>query len=149
MRIGVSACILGKNYRYDGKSKPIEQLIKLLEGHEIVEVCPEVFGGLSIPRKPTERQGDKWLTKDGDDYTSNYLNGSLKCLELVKECDFVITKSKSPACGKDRIYDGTFSKTLTDGDGAFVELLKKHKIKVYSSDQIDLIRFHLIHHCPQ
>nr|WP_255345257.1 DUF523 domain-containing protein [Bacteriovorax sp. DB6_IX] len=45
-----------------------------------------------------------------------------------------LLKSKSPMCGHGKIYDGTYSGKLIDGDGIFANLLKKNGIKVKSID---------------
>ena len=131
-------CLLGEPCRYDGKSCPFEDAIKLKEKYELVPVCPEVLGGLSTPRSPAERVGDKVISKDGKDVTKEYILGAERALEIAKEngCTLAILKEKSPSCGCGKIYDGTHTKTLTDGDGVTAELLKKNGIKVIGESKI-------------
>ncbi len=130
----VSLCLLGVCCRYDGQSKPVA--LNIPDDWRLIPVCPEQMGGLPTPRCPAERQGDVWMTEDGRDVTENYRRGAEETLKIadIFRCDTAILKAKSPSCGCGRIYDGTFTKTLTDGDGATAELLKKHRIKVFSEN---------------
>lgn len=143
MKIGVSKCLFGYSCRYDGKSKANEEIIDLLKNHEIVLICPEELGGLPTPRASSEKQNGRWINTEGKDVTNNYIDGAKKAYELVKDCDLVITKSKSPACGKDLIYDGTFSKTLTKGNGAFVDECLNNNKKVFNENQIEIIKLEI------
>ena len=131
-KILVSACLLGLPCRYDGKSKPDERVIALKEKYELIPFCPEVYGGLETPRTPSERVGDRVLMKDGRDVTENYRRGADGALCLCKTLDIkkAILKERSPSCGSGKIYDGSFSGTLKDGDGVTAELLLKNGIEV-------------------
>ena len=135
----VSACLLGVCCRYDGESKPNEDVIALREHFTMIPICPEVDGGLSTPRTPSERVGDKVLMKDGRDVTENQNSGAVAALERARlyGCNSAILKARSPSCGSGRVYDGSFTGTLRDGDGVAAELLKKNGIKVFSEEEID------------
>lgn len=140
-KIAVSACILGDNVRYDGKSKPIELSLiqKLRIRYEIIRVCPETFGGLTRPRDPSEQKDGKVISKSGLDVTENFNLGAEKTLNIIK-CNNItkaIMKKRSPSCGMGEIYDGTFSKTLIKGNGIATDLLLKNGIKVYNEDDIE------------
>ncbi|WII70566.1 DUF523 domain-containing protein [Bdellovibrio sp. 22V] len=128
----VSACLSGVHCRYDCKAQARTPIEEMVQKGEAIPVCPEQMGGLSTPRPPAERIGDKVLTKTGADVTEQYLRGAEEALKIAKLCGATeaLLKSKSPMCGADKIYDGTFSGALKDGDGIFAELLKKHGIKV-------------------
>lgn len=142
MKILVSACLLGKACRYDGRSVPCEQVIKLGEKYELIPFCPEEAGGLKTPRNAAERRGDRVVTEEGIDVTKEYVLGAkLACKEAKRQgCTVAILKEKSPSCGMGKIYDGTFLKRLTDGNGVTAELLKKAGIQVLGESQIaDLI----------
>lgn len=142
MNILVSACLLGVKCRYDGKDKNfLEGIKKLMENHTLVPVCPEQMGGLPTPRKPAERKGDCVVTEKGCDVTKEYITGAEEALKMAKlyNCKIAILKEKSPSCGSGKIYDGTFSKTLIDGNGVTTELLIKNGIKVIGESQIDEI----------
>ena len=137
----VSACLLGVCCRYDGESKPCGEVIRLREKYILIPICPEVDGGLPIPRTPSERVGDKVLMRDGVDVTKNYIKGAEEALRLAKEysCTCAVLKARSPSCGSGKIYDGTFSGNLTDRDGVCAELLKKNGISVYTEEEIHLL----------
>ena len=137
----VSACLLGVCCRYDGESKPNPAVIALREKYVLVPICPEVDGGLPTPRTPSERVEDKVLMRDGKDVTANYVSGAEQALEKAKlfGCTMAILKARSPSCGKGKIYDGSFSGTLTDRDGVCAELLMKNGIVVYTEEEIDLL----------
>lgn len=140
MKIGVSKCLFGYECRYDGKSKPNQEIMDLLKNHEIVLICPEELGGLSTPRPSSERQNNKWINTKGENVTNYYLKGAKEAYKLIEDCDFVISKAKSPACGKNRIYDGTFTKTLTNGNGSFVEECLKNNKRIYNENEIEDIK---------
>lgn len=137
----ISACLLGIPCRYDGKSVKGVDVERLREKYNLVPVCPEIYGGLSTPRVPSERQGEKTVMKDGADVTENYLRGAKAaydlCLQL--DCRKALLKERSPSCGKDKIYDGTFSGTLIDGMGVTAEYLIERGIEVYGESDIDML----------
>lgn len=142
MIIAVSACLVGENVTYRGNSNYHSKVKELLKNHEIVMVCPEVMGGLSIPRNPSEIKSYSPLKVEnniGEDVTKQFYCGSRIALKKLKEKNvkIAILKANSPSCGNDFVYDGTFSKTLVEGSGVFVSLLKKEGIKVFNENQID------------
>lgn len=132
MKIAVSACLLGINYKYNGGNNYSEKLEELLEKHEVIPICPEVLGGLPIPRDPSEIVKGEVLTNMGKSVDKEFKNGAKKALEIVKEsgAELVILQSRSPSCGLGKIYDGSFTGRLVDGDGVFVKLLKYEGIKM-------------------
>ena len=138
MRILVSACLMGVGCRYDGKSNQLPQLEQLMKQHTCIPVCPEILGGLPTPRVPAERQGSKIMTQDGQDVTQQFVQGTAEVLRLADlyHCKAALLKERSPSCGCGQIYDGTFTKTLTEGDGLTAEMLKRKGIAVYGESQI-------------
>lgn len=132
----VSACLAGINCRYDGQNKKNEQIIKLISQGKAVPICPEQLGGLSTPRSPAEIQDNKVINKDGQDVTNNYLKGAEEAVKLAKEinCQEAIFKNNSPMCGSTKIYDGSFTGRLIDGEGILVQMLRKEGIKISSMD---------------
>lgn len=144
MKVIISACLLGVRCRYDGGDSRNETAIKQKETDEMIPVCPEEEGGLSTPRPPAEIVGGdgndvldgkaKVITVDGTDVTEAYLKGAHHALHVAQSsrATHVILKAKSPSCGCGNIYDGTFSGTLTSGDGVTTALLKRHGITVTS-----------------
>ncbi len=132
MVIGVSACLLGENCKYNGGNNYSEKTIEFIKGHEVVPVCPEVLGGLPIPRESAEIVNGVVKHKDGNSVNVEFRDGAKKSLQILldKRAELVILQSRSPSCGVNTIYDGTFSGKLIPGNGVFVELLKQNGIKV-------------------
>ena len=138
MKILISACLLGACCRYDGASKAHPLAALLAERHTLVPVCPEQLGGLPTPRPPAERRGGRVVTQSGD-VTEQYLRGAEETLKLCKllGCEAAVLKERSPSCGRGQVYDGTFSGTLTAGDGVTAELLAANGIPVYGESQME------------
>ena len=140
-KILISACLIGDNTRYDGKNNLCPKVQALLEKYELIPFCPEVEGGLSIPRNPSERVEDKVIMNNGRNVTKQYEIGAERALNicLALKIKIAILKEKSPACGVHIIYDGSFSHKLIDGQGVTAELLTKKGIKVISEEEIDTL----------
>ena len=138
MAILVSACLLGENCTWDGGNNRNERVIALCEGQEVIPVCPEVAGGLPVPRQPSEIRDGRVVARDGTDVDKAFRLGAEKCMALCegKPIDFAILKARSPSCGKGSIYDGSFTGTLAPGDGVFVALLKTQRIPVFTENEI-------------
>ena len=137
MKIGVSACLIGMNTKYNGGNNYSSKLAKLLKSYDIVPVCPEVLGGLPIPRDPAEIVDGEVLTREGMSVDDEFRIGARKAIDILKaeDIDFVILQSRSPSCGVGKIYDGSFTGRLTDGDGIFVRLLKEEGIKAIDVEE--------------
>ena len=137
----VSRCLLGDPCRYDGASRPCPAVEALRARYDLIPICPERDGGLPVPRVPCERRGDCVVSKDGRDLTAPYRLGAERALERAKEsgANVAVLKSNSPSCGVGRIYDGTFSGNLTDGDGVTAELLKAAGIELYTESDIETL----------
>ena len=133
----VSACLLGLACRYDGKSKQYKEIGGLEESCALIPVCPEQMGGLSTPRLPAERKNGRVVTENGGDVTAQYERGAAQALYLAKRfgCRYAVLKEKSPSCGCGRIYDGTFSRSLTEGNGVTAELFLKEGIEIYGESR--------------
>lgn len=134
----VSSCLLGEKVRYDGVGFYYPEVLALSEKYELHPFCPEVSGGLPIPRTPAERLGASVRTRNGKDVTSEYRLGAEKALAycLKEGIRKAVLKSRSPSCGKGRIYDGTFTKTLAEGHGVTAEMLLAHGIEVYTEEDL-------------
>ena len=128
----VSACLVGKNTKYSGGNNLNEKIVEFLKDKEYILVCPEVSGGLPIPRFPSEIKKDKVINSIGKDVTFEFKLGTQKEIDRVKEfgATKAILKSKSPSCGVNIIYDGTFSGNTISGDGIFVKELIKLGIEI-------------------
>ncbi|SCX16695.1 Uncharacterized conserved protein YbbK, DUF523 family [Lachnospiraceae bacterium YSD2013] len=139
MKIMVSACLLGTNCKYSGGNNYNEKIIEFVKGHEVIPVCPEVAGGLPTPRTPCEIVNGVVTNADGERKDKEFRAGAAKCLELAKEkeIDLAILQSRSPSCGVNQIYDGTFSGTRIPGSGIFAGLLKENGFRVIDLEDID------------
>ena len=138
-RILISACLLGEKCRYDGRSKSNLEALRLGAKYELVPVCPEVLGGLPTPRKPSEINGERVVMVDGTDVTCQYRAGAEKALKIAFEngCTTAVLKARSPSCGKRYVYDGTYTGTLTFGNGITTKLLLANGITVYDETEIN------------
>lgn len=139
----VSACLLGQNCKYNGGNNLNEEVVEFCKNHKYVTVCPESAGKLPTPRPPAERVGASILTKEGKDVTDAFVRGadiSLKsCMEMARisgeEIEGAILKANSPSCGVGQIYDGTFSGTLTEGNGVFGGMLKRLGVEIITEKE--------------
>lgn len=129
----ISACLCGVCCRYDGKTKCDPEIKKLYDEGRAILICPEVMGGMPTPRKPSEIQGDRVVSCDGDDNTEYFRLGAEKTLALCRKYKIrrAILKQNSPSCGSLHIYDGTFSGVLKDGMGVTAKLLYENGIEVF------------------
>ena len=132
MRIAVSACLLGENCKYNGGNNYSEKLVDYIKGNDVLSVCPEVMGGLPVPRESAEIVNGVVSHKDGTSVDKEFRKGAKKALEIVKEenVDLVILQSRSPSCGVNTIYDGSFSGKIISGQGVFANLLQGNGIKI-------------------
>ncbi len=140
MKIGISACLCGEKVRYDGTDRKNETLLKALEGHELIPICPELTAGFSIPHEPLEIRDGRVCTQSGEDVTDQLNYGCKECLDQIIDCDMVILKEKSPSCGIRQIYDGSFSGTLIKGSGLFARLCMDNAIPVLTEDDIGMLK---------
>jgi len=131
----ISACLLGVNCKYNGGSNalPPEALERLRQRCRLIPVCPEAAGGLPIPREPSERRGDRVVSRSGQDVTAAFLRGAETAAALAERfgAKKALLKSNSPSCGSGMIYDGSFSGTLTPGDGVAAEYLKRKNVDIF------------------
>jgi uncharacterized protein YbbK (DUF523 family) len=142
----VSACLAGEKCRYTGDGFDCPELRKLVEEGKAVPVCPEVLGGLPVPRDPNEivggdgfdvLDGRAWvLTSGGEDKTDVFLRGAGEVLAIARKhgARVAILKERSPSCGSSMIYDGTFSGKKIPGCGCTAALLIREGLRVYSEE---------------
>lgn len=135
-KILVSACLIGENCRYDGNNNLVEAIKVLYEKGKVIPVCPEILGGLPVPRPACELVENagvlRVMGKDGSDYTAQFRTGALLTLEeaLKNNIKLAVLKARSPSCGKNKIYDGTFSGKTIEGNGITAQLLIENGITV-------------------
>ena len=142
MKILVSACLLGRNCKYNGGNNRNEAVLQFLRGHEIVAVCPEVQAGLGTPRTPIEIVDGHVRREDGVSVDLQLRQAVAKILEEARELgiDCAVLQSRSPTCGVNEIYDGTFTHTRVRGSGVLAQALKDAGYRVIDAEDIpDLI----------
>ncbi len=134
----VSACLAGIACRYNATSYECEAVQNLVSQGQALVLCPEVLGNLPIPREPVEILDGNVVNKSGQDFSSALLYGAQKALELCLKygCKTAILKTRSPSCGRDFVYDGTFSGKLVSGQGFFAKLLQEHNITIYTEEDL-------------
>ena len=138
MKIMVSACLLGENCKYNGGNNLNPDLLRLLSGHTVIPVCPEVLGGLPVPRIPAEIVNGAVVNREGISVDDAFRRGAEKALELAaaERPDLVILQSRSPSCGTRQVYDGTFSGTLVRGKGVFAEMVANAGFRVMDAEEV-------------
>ena len=131
-KILVSACLLGVNCKYNGGNNYNENIEEYLSDKEIIPICPEIYGGLPTPRVPSEIRNNQVFTEDNIDVTENFKKGAEETLKLAKRLGVTkaLLKSKSPSCGYKKIYDGTFTNQLIDGNGITTRLLLENGFEI-------------------
>lgn len=139
MKIMVSACLIGENVKYNGGNNFNEKVAALAKDNEIIPVCPEMMGGMPCPRKPGEIVNGIVRNQDGTAVDFEYRSGAAKALELAREkgIDLAILQSRSPSCGVNLIYDGSFSGQKIPGHGVFADLLIKNGFNVMDVEDME------------
>ncbi|MBR9828834.1 MAG: DUF523 domain-containing protein [Oceanospirillales bacterium] len=148
-KVLVSACLLGAKVRYDGRDNLLDHpvLKRWQQQGRLVTVCPETLGGLPTPRPPAETQSRFPIlitTSNGDDVTPEFLSGAEQALELARkhDCCCALMKARSPSCGNQEIYDGSFSGQLITAPGVAAGELLRNGFPVFNELQLDeLISF--------
>nr|WP_319473114.1 DUF523 domain-containing protein [uncultured Sphaerochaeta sp.] len=137
----VSACLLGRQCRYDGSSVPFPQAAQLAEHYTLIPVCPEELGGLQTPRCASELLDGRVVTKDGDDITLAFLQGAEKALGIAEEvgCRQALLMDRSPSCGYGVVYDGSFRGTLIPGNGIFASLLETKGFLISTPSYLEVL----------
>ena len=143
----VSSCLLGQNCKYNGGNNRCQEVVDFCGQKKYIAVCPESAAKLPCPRPPAERVGDRIVNDRGKDVTDAFMKGAQlslgTCTTLAgfsgAELKGAILKANSPSCGCGKIYDGTFTGTLTEGNGVFAELLLNEGIPVITEKEKDMI----------
>ncbi|MCD0451795.1 DUF523 domain-containing protein [Actinocorallia sp. API 0066] len=140
-RVLVSSCLLGAAVRYDGRAKTSESAILArwrAEGR-IVGFCPEVAGGLGVPRPPAELRDGSVVTEAGDDVTEQFRRGAEQALAVARKAGVrvAVLKEGSPSCGSSLVNDGTFTGTRVPGTGLTTRLLRAHGIHVFNETELE------------
>ena len=142
----VSACLAGFDVKYNASHNLNEKIKKWFDEKKAIPICPEVLGGLSIPREPAEIVGGegedvldghaKVITNNGIDVTEQFMKGANETLKIALDLNatMVILKERSPSCGSSMIYSGEFNGNKKKGNGVTAALLKRNGIQVLSEE---------------
>ena len=138
MKVLVSACLIGRNCKYSGGNNYSEKLMEFLKDKEVIEVCPEVEGGLSVPRPRVEIRDGKAVNEFEQDVDAQFRKGVSIVMKRIEnqEIDLAVLQSRSPTCGVHQIYDGSFTGTLIDGQGFLAEELINAGYKVIDVEEL-------------
>lgn len=135
----VSACLLGVSCRYDGGAAADPRVVALAGRFALIPVCPEQLGGLPTPRQCVELCGGRAMSRDGADLTEAFVRGAEQAMHIARltGARAAVLQPRSPSCGLDRVYDGTFSGTLVPGQGMFAARLERAGLVLFSPDDFD------------
>jgi len=142
-KILISSCFLGEIVRYNGIKAPLIHglITQWQQQQRLIAICPEVSGGLAVPREPAEQQNKlgKVITVSGQDVSHQFKHGAQQALALCQKHNirFALLKESSPSCGSGTIYDGSFTNQKIAGKGITTQLLEEHGIKVFSEYTIE------------
>ena len=138
MKVLVSACLLGRNCKYNGGNNYREKVEEFLRGKEVIEVCPEMLAGLGVPRTPIEIRDGEVVSRDGISVDTVVHAAVAQVLQDIRDeqIECCILKSRSPTCGVHQIYDGTFTGTLIDGAGVLAQALKEAGYRVLDDEDL-------------
>lgn len=138
MKVAVSACLLGENCKYNGGNNYNKKLVNFVESYEVIAMCPEVLGSLLIPRSPAEIVNGHVRQKNGISVDNEFKKGAQKALNIIKKnkIGLVILQSRSPSCGVNNVYDGSFTGKLIEGKGVFARILEENNIEVIDVEDL-------------
>lgn len=143
MDLLVSACLAGTPCRYDGSHCRVGPVADLVRRGRALAVCPEVLGGLPVPREACEIRTApdgslRVISAAGRNLTASYAAGAGRTLRLAEENRITraVLKTRSPSCGFGSVYDGSFSGRLVPGNGITAALLHDHGIRIYTEEDL-------------
>lgn len=140
-KILVSACLCGEACRYNGQAVPFEH--PLLEGWiregRVIPFCPEILGGLPVPRGESQRRDGRVVTRAGGDVTEPFERGARASVDLAESsgASFCLLKQRSPSCGTRIIHDGTFAGILIPGEGVAAQALREAGFALFGEDEME------------
>ena len=138
MTVLVGACLLGENCKYNGGNNYCARVAEYVKDKEIITVCPEVMAGMGIPRTPIEIVDGVLMDRNGNNVDTALRSAAAQAMELVRkeEIECAILQSRSPTCGVNQIYDGSFSGKLIPGSGVFAQALCDAGFPVIDAEDI-------------
>lgn len=136
MKVLVSSCIMGIKCKYNGKNNENQKIIEYLKDKEVIEVCPEILAGMKTPRPCAEIVKGVVIDENGNNVDEEYRRAVKAALAVIEkeDIDLVILQSRSPTCGVNQIYDGSFSGKLVAGMGLFAKELKQRGYTIIDAE---------------
>lgn len=138
MKILVSACLLGENCKYNGGNNYNAAVADFVKGKEVLTICPEMMAGMGCPRTPIEIVDGVLMDRNGNNVDVAMREAIEKAMEMIRKEDIrcAVLQSRSPTCGVNQIYDGSFSGKLINGSGLFAQALKDAGYQVIDAEDI-------------
>lgn len=138
MKIIVSACLLGKNCKYNGGNNYNAAVAEFVKGKEVLAICPELMVGMGCPRTPIEIVNGVLMDRNGNNVDVSMREAVAQAIEMIRKEDIqcAILQSRSPTCGVNQIYDGSFSGKLIAGSGILAQELKRAGYRIIDSENI-------------
>ena len=124
-KILVSGCLLGENCKYNGGNNDNPRVVEFLKDKEVISICPEIMAGMGCPRNPIEIVDGVLTDCHGKNVDSLIRKSVMEIMERIRdeEIQCAVLQSRSPTCGVNQVYDGTFSGKLIPGSGVFAKSL--------------------------
>ena len=138
MKILVSACLLGENCKYNGGNNYNTAVAEYVKGKDVLTVCPEMMAGMGCPRTPIEIVDGVLKDRNGNRVEEAMQKAITKALDMIRDEEIAcaILQSRSPTCGVNQIYDGSFSGVRITGSGKFAQALKNAGYQVIDAEDI-------------
>ena len=138
MKVLVSACLLGENCKYNGGNNYNAAVAEYVKDKEILPICPEMMAGMGCPRIPIEIVGGVLMDRNGNNVDAVMRSAVALAMERIRkeEIQCAILQSRSPTCGVNQIYDGSFSGKLIPGSGVLAQALKEEGYRVIDAEEI-------------
>ena len=138
MKILVSACLLGENCKYNGGNNYNAAVAEFVKDKEILSICPEMMAGMGCPRTPIEIVDGVLMDCNGNNVDAAMREAVEKAMEMIRKEDIqcAVLQSRSPTCGVNQIYDGSFSGKLIAGSGVLAQALKAEGYQLLDAEDI-------------
>ena len=138
MKILVSACLLGENCKYNGGNNYSPAVEAFVKDEEVLSICPEMMAGMGCPRTPIEIVDGVLMDRNGNNVDASMREAVAQAMEMIRKEDIqcAVLQSRSPTCGVNQIYDGSFSGKLIEGSGVFVQALKDAGYQVIDAEDV-------------
>ena len=139
MKVLVSACLLGENCKYNGGNNYSSVVAEFVKDKEVLPICPEMLAGMGCPRTPIEIVDGVLMDRDGNNVDAAMRQAVEQAMEMIRKEDIqcAVLQSRSPTCGVNQIYDGSFSGKLIKGSGFLAQALKAAGYQVVDAEDVE------------